>query len=134
MKDESGLEVKAREKLRKEAFDYIARGAGEEATMKANREAFNKWQIRPRVMRDVSERDFSISLFGQKMQSPLLLAPIGVQKIAHPEGELASARAAAGMGIPYIVSSASSYSMEEIAKEMGDGHAGFSSIVHLKKA
>lgn len=117
---EKGLEEKARKILRKEAFDYIARGAGAEATMRANREVFNKWKIRPRVLRDVTERDFSISLFEQIIQSPVLLAPIGVQKIAHPEGELASASAAAAMNIPYIVSSASSYSMEEIALQMGD--------------
>ena len=85
-------------------------------------------------MRDVSVRDFSISLFGQKLQSPLLLAPIGVQKIAHPEGELASARAAASMGIPFVVSSASSYSMEEIAKEMGDGLRWFQLYCSLEES
>lgn len=133
-RNESNMEIKAREKLRKEAFDYIARGAGEEATMKANREAFNKWKIRPRVLQDVSKRDFSISLLGQKVQSPVLLAPIGVQRIAHPEGELASARVAAAMGIPFIVSSVSSYSMEEIAQQMGDQPRWFQLYCSLEES
>lgn len=85
-------EKEAEEILKKEAFDYIARGAGEEATLRANREAFGKWQISHRVLRDVTKRDLSISLFGQTFSSPILFAPIGVQTIAHPEGELASAR------------------------------------------
>lgn len=117
---QSNLETEAKNKIKKEAFDYIARGSGDEVTMEENRKAFNKWTIRPRVLRDVSKRNLEISLFGQTSKAPVLLAPIGVQRIAHPEGELASARAAASTGIPYIVSSASSYSMEEIAEEMGN--------------
>ncbi|WP_186668191.1 alpha-hydroxy-acid oxidizing protein [Sporosarcina sp. BP05] len=117
---QSYLEIEAGKKLSKEAFDYIARGSGEEVTMDANRKAFDKWTIRPRVLRNVSKRDFSVSLFGKTLKTPVFLAPIGVQRIAHPEGELASARAAASMGIPYIVSSVSSNSMEEIAEVMGN--------------
>lgn len=116
----SNIEIEAKKQLTKEAYDYIARGSGDEVTMDANRNAFNKWTIRPRVLRDVNERNLETSLFGQTLKAPVLLAPIGVQRIAHPEGELATARAAASIGIPYIVSSASSYSMEEIAKEMGN--------------
>ncbi|MET3696891.1 isopentenyl diphosphate isomerase/L-lactate dehydrogenase-like FMN-dependent dehydrogenase [Bacillus oleivorans] len=115
----------AKEILNKEVFDYIARGSGEEATMKANQEAFNQWKIVPRILRDVSKRDTSISLFGYKMKSPILLAPVGVQIIAHPDGELATARAAAKMRIPLITSSASTFSMEEIAQEMGDSPRWF---------
>ncbi|MFJ7934665.1 alpha-hydroxy-acid oxidizing protein [Sporosarcina sp. NPDC096371] len=113
---ESHLESQAYEKLRKEAFDYIARGAGVEATMQENRHAFDKWKIRPRVLRDVSKQDLTVSLFGKTMKTPILLAPIGVQRIAHPNGELASAKAAGNLEVPYIVSSAASYSMEEIAQ------------------
>lgn len=113
---ESNLESKAYEKMRKEAFDYIARGAGEEATMQENRHAFDKWKIRPRVLRDVSKRDLTISLFGNTLKTPILLAPIGVQRIAHQNGELDSAKVAASLGIPYIVSSAASFAMDEIAQ------------------
>ena len=80
------------------------------------------------------KRDISISLFGQEMQSPMLLAPIGVQRIAHPEGELASARVAAAMGIPFIVSSVSSYSMEEIAQEMGNQPRWFQLYCSLEES
>ncbi|WLD93827.1 alpha-hydroxy-acid oxidizing protein [Alkalihalobacillus sp. AL-G] len=116
---------KAENILQKEAFEYIARGSGEEATLRSNRKAFNNWQISHRVLRNVSNRELSISLFGKRISSPLLLAPIGVQTIAHPEGELASARAAADMDIPFITSTAATYSMEEIANEMGDSPRWF---------
>lgn len=122
---ESHLESHAYQKLRKEAFDYIARGAGAEATMQANRHAFDKWKIRPRVLRDVSKRDYTVSLFGRTMKTPILFAPIGVQRIAHPDGELGSAKSAEAHEIPYIVSSAASYAMEEIARVMGNNTRWF---------
>ncbi|MHA6259129.1 alpha-hydroxy-acid oxidizing protein [Sporosarcina sp. CAU 1771] len=118
--DNRNLELNAQKHMRKEAFDYIARGSGDEVTMDANIQAFHNWTIRPRVLRDLTKREYSVSLFGETLTTPLLLAPIGVQRIAHPQGELASSRASASLGIPYIVSSASSFSMEEIAEEMGD--------------
>ncbi|WP_163528918.1 alpha-hydroxy acid oxidase [Halobacillus ihumii] len=118
-------EENAEKCLRNEAFDYIARGSGAEVTMKANVEAFQKWRIRPRVLRDVSERDLSVSLFGHTFSSPLLFAPIGVQAIVYPQGELASAKAASEMGSLFITSSASSFSMEEIAAEMEDSPRWF---------
>jgi isopentenyl diphosphate isomerase/L-lactate dehydrogenase-like FMN-dependent dehydrogenase len=77
------------------------------------------------MLRDVSERDLSVELLGKTFASPLLTAPIGVQSILHPEGELASARAAASVGIPYIASTASSYTMEEIAEAMGEARRWF---------
>ncbi|WP_203247170.1 alpha-hydroxy acid oxidase [Sporosarcina beigongshangi] len=122
---ESHLESQASEKLRKEAFDYIARGAGVEATMQENLHAFDKWKIRPRVLRDVSKIDFSVSLFDQLIQTPLLLAPIGVQRIVHPDGELATAKVAGTFAIPYVVSSAASYSMEEIAQVLDNNTRWF---------
>ena len=122
---ENLLERKAFEKIQREAFDYIARGAGGEATMKENLQVFSKWKIRPRVLRNVSKIDLSCTVFNEKLSSPILFAPIGVQRIAHPEGELASARAAKAANIPFVVSSASSFSMEEIANELGDGSRWF---------
>ena len=109
------LEQKARELMPPEAFAYIAGGAGAETTMANNKEAFNKWQIVPRMMGDVSKRSIGIEVFGTKLATPLLLAPVGVLSIAHPEAELAVARAAKALGVPQIVSSVSSKTIEEIA-------------------
>ncbi|WP_421385455.1 alpha-hydroxy-acid oxidizing protein [Bacillus salacetis] len=106
--------------IEKKAFDYIARGSGEESTLRANREAFSQYQISHRVLRDVSKVDTSLKLLGHTLPSPVLFAPIGVQAIAHPEGELASSRAAASMDLPFITSTVSSYSMEEVAAQMGE--------------
>jgi lactate 2-monooxygenase len=94
---------------------YIGAGAGSEETMRANAEALRRRQIVPRMLRDVGARDLSTTLLGTAMPAPLLLAPIGVQKIVHDEGELATARAAATVGVPMIASTASHFSLEEIA-------------------
>jgi lactate 2-monooxygenase len=114
------LEAKAREKLDSKPFDYVGASAGAEVTAKNNNLAFNEWKIIPRMLCDTSERDLSVELFGKKLPFPLLLAPIGVQSIVHPEGELASARAAAAMGIPFVASTASTYSLEKTAGAMGE--------------
>ncbi|MBU8906073.1 lactate 2-monooxygenase [Desertibacillus haloalkaliphilus] len=111
----------AREKLKDGPFWYVAGGAGSGETMKANRDAFTKQKIQPRMLNDVDERDLSVTLFGQTFQTPILLAPVGVQSIVHDQGELASAKAASNMNIPYITSTASSYTMEEIADVIGEG-------------
>ena len=92
------LEERARESLDERAIAYIFGGAGSEDTMRANLEAFRRWRIVPRVLRqDLSARDLSIELLGTRMPAPVLLAPIGVQTLLHEEGELASARAAAAV-------------------------------------
>jgi len=118
------LEQKAKEMLSPSAFDYVAGGAGGEDTVRANREAFYRWRIVPRMLRDVSQRDLSVELFGAQLPAPLILGPVGVQGILHAEGELASARAAAGLGLPFTLSTASSRSIEEVAQaaeSAGDG-------------
>jgi isopentenyl diphosphate isomerase/L-lactate dehydrogenase-like FMN-dependent dehydrogenase len=114
------LEAAARERLTPAAFGYVAGGAGSEATMAANLRAFGDWEIVPRMLRDVSRRDVSTTLLGTRMSSPLLLAPVGVQSIVHPDGELASARAAAARGVTMILSTAASHTIEEVAREMGE--------------
>src|SRR3954447_12872437 len=81
------LEQKAREVMKPEAFDYIAGGAGGETTMQNNIEAFHKWQIVPRMLRDVSKRSMEVELFGTILPSPVLLGPVGVLSLAHPEAE-----------------------------------------------
>ncbi|SER79236.1 alpha-hydroxy-acid oxidizing protein [Natrinema salaciae] len=110
---------RARDELSEEAFAYVAGGAGSESTVDANDLAFDEWQIVPRMMRDVSERDLSVDLFGHEYPSPVLLAPVGVQSILHEEAELAVARAAGECSVPMICSSVSSYSLEEVADELG---------------
>jgi L-lactate dehydrogenase (cytochrome) len=101
------------------AANYVGAGAGSEDTIRANAEAFGRHRIVPRMLRDVSERDLSLELLGTAMPAPLLLAPIGVQKVLHEDGELASARAAATVGTPMIASSASHFTLEEIAAAGG---------------
>lgn len=110
------LEEQARQKLSPEAFGYVAGGAGGEETMRANRAAFERWQIVPRMLRNVGERSLRVQVLGETLPAPLLLAPIGVQSIVHPEAEVAVARAAASLGVPFILSTASSKTMEEVAQ------------------
>src|SRR5919109_5441387 len=87
-------EARAAEKLDAGPFGYIAGGAGAEATMRANREAFERWRLRPRMLRGNVERDLSVEVLGTRSPAPFFLAPVGVLSIAHREGELAVARAA----------------------------------------
>jgi isopentenyl diphosphate isomerase/L-lactate dehydrogenase-like FMN-dependent dehydrogenase len=115
------LEAAAEEKLDERAVAYIWGGAGSEDSMRENLEAFRRWRIVPRVLRDISKRDLSTTLLGTELPAPLLVAPVGVQTLVHPEGELATARAAAGQGLPMVVSTASSTSMEDIAAASGEG-------------
>ena len=113
------LEQRAMAAMEPRAANYVGAGAGSEETMRANRDAFRRRRIVPRMLRDVAERDLSTSLLGTAMPAPLLLAPIGVQKIVHAEGELAAARAAAALGVPMIASTASHFTLEEIAAAGG---------------
>ena len=114
------LERRAREALSREAFGYLSGGAGAEDTMRANLAGFRRWRIEPRVLRDLSCRDWRSTLLHTPLPAPVLLAPLGVQGILHPDGELATARAAAALGVPIVLSSVSSVPLEEIAKVMGD--------------
>jgi len=113
------LEQAAREQLTPEAFGYVAGGAGSELTMAANREAFEHWQIVPRMLRDVSVRDLRTTILNTELAAPVLLAPIGVQSIVHPDAELAVARAAGAHGIASILSTAASNTIEDVAEAAG---------------
>ncbi len=115
------MEAQARESLDAEAFGYVAGGAGSEDTMRANREAFRRWRIVPRMLVDVEHRDLSVDMLGARLAAPVLLAPIGVQGILHADGELAVARAAAATGVPLILSGVSSFTIEEVAAANGAG-------------
>jgi lactate 2-monooxygenase len=123
--DPGRLEAKARRALSREAYAYIAAGAGGEATMRANRAAFDRWRIVPRMLRDVSERDTSVELFGRRLPGPFLTAPIGVLELAHDDADLAVARAAGAEGVPMIFSNQASRPMEECARAVGAGPRWF---------
>ena len=112
------LEAAARARLTPHAWAYLAGGAGGESTMSANAAAFARWQIVPRVLRGVERRDLSIELLGRHLESPLLLSPIGVLELAHRDADLAVARAAAGLNVPFIFSNQASVPMERCAREM----------------
>src|ERR1700730_6733822 len=111
-------EARAREVLDQPGFDYIAGGAGSESTMRANREAFYRRRLVPKMLRGTAERDLGVQVLGARSARPFMLAPVGVQAIAHAEGELATARAAAATATPMIVSSAASTPMEDISAAM----------------
>jgi len=117
--DNQKLEEAARQVMSPKAFAYIAGGAGNESTMRSNREAFQKYKIIPRMLKNVGERDTRIELFGQTLPSPFLLSPIGVLEMAHAEADVAVGRAAAQLGVPYIFSNQASRPMEEVAEAMG---------------
>ena len=118
-------EARAAEVLEPGPFAYIAGGAGSEATMRANLEAFERRRLRPRMLTGNRERDISVEVLGISSPAPFLLAPIGVLSIAHAEGELAVARASAATGVPIVLSSAASHSIEEVAEAMGDAQRWF---------
>jgi lactate 2-monooxygenase len=113
--DLSGLEALARDRLTPEAFGYIAGGAGSGDTVRENAAALRRWRIVPRMLTDVSAPCYESTVLGTRLAVPMLLAPVGVLRIAHPDGELAVARAAAALGVPMVLSTASSTPMEQVA-------------------
>jgi lactate 2-monooxygenase len=119
------LEERARDAMTAEAFAYVAGGAGTGATMRANRAAFDRWRIVPRMLRDVSERDSSVELFGRTLPAPFLVAPIGVLEMAHREAERAVARALRGLDVPMVYSNQASVAMEEVTEILGDSPRWF---------
>ncbi len=123
--DLTRLEELAEHRLSPRAVGYVAGSAGAGSTAAANRAALERRRIVPRMLRDVSERDLSVQVLGRSLPAPLALAPVGVLSIMHPDGECAAARAAAAHGVPYILSSASSTPMEEVAAAMGDAERWF---------
>lgn len=111
------LQRLARRRLPRGVYEFIERGAEDDQAIRANREAFGRYALLPRVLRDVSVRDRSISLFGNTLASPILVAPAGVAGLIWHDGEIAVARAAARLGIPFTLSTASMTSMERVAAE-----------------
>ena len=121
--DGAALEDAARTVMSRRGFAYVAGSAGSEATSRANRAAFDRWQVVPRMLVDTSERDLGVDLFGRRHPLPLLVAPIGVLSMAHDGADLAVARAAAGMGVTPVLSTQASVPMEQVAAAVGGrGH------------
>jgi len=119
------LEAAAHAAMDERSADYIAAAAGSEHTLRHNREGFDRRRIVPRMLRDVTERRHDTEILGTRMPVPVMLAPIGVQTLAHEDGELASARAAAEVGLPWITSTAAAHTLEEIAEANGTGERWF---------
>ncbi len=121
----SQLKKKAKERLNRKAYDYVAGGAGAETSMHSNRLAFEAQKIVPRMMRDVSDYDLSCRLLERDLPIPLILAPIGVLELAHSEADRSIARLASSWNIPLVFSNQASVSMEECSRLMGDSPRWF---------
>jgi 4-hydroxymandelate oxidase len=102
-------------KTTKAAYEYVSGGGWDEWTLRRNREAFGKISFRPRFLREVDQLDLSFTLFGKQLPMPIFVAPTGSHAVVHPEGELATARAAGAAGALMAISSSSSYPVEKIA-------------------
>ena len=121
----SDLESAAKKAMSREAWAYVAGSAGNESTEAANRAAIDRWKIVPRVLRDVDQRDLSIELLGHRYPTPLLAAPVGVLGMVDKQADIAVGRAAARLGVPYILSTQASVPMERVAEAMGDAPRWF---------
>ncbi|MDQ3899776.1 MAG: alpha-hydroxy-acid oxidizing protein [Actinomycetota bacterium] len=120
-----GLEAAARHVLPAETLSYVIGGASTERTIAANREAFARWRIVPRMLRGVTERELSTTVLGTSMTAPVLTAPVGVLGLVHPDADLAVARAAAGLGLASVLSTASSTTLEDVAAAAPDAPRWF---------
>ena len=116
----AALEAAAKRRMSPEAWSYVDGGAGQQRTVRANLEAFDRHRIVPRMLVDVEQRDLSVELFGRRIPAPLLFAPIGVLEMAHPLAERAVAEAARSLGLPMVISTQGSLPMEETAAALGD--------------
>ncbi|KAI0443596.1 glycolate oxidase [Xylaria telfairii] len=118
--DPNELRLQAKKAMRLDAYDFLAGAAGESASVDANRLAFHQWKIVPRMMRPTVPRDLSVTLFGEKYESPVLCAPVGIQEVYHKDKEIGTASACAELRVPFTISTASSSTLSEVAKACGD--------------
>ncbi|PBJ51703.1 alpha-hydroxy-acid oxidizing protein, partial [Mycobacterium avium] len=116
------LEARAERAMSPSVWSYVTGGAGDERTQRANREAFDRWGLIPRMFVGAAERDLSVQMFGLTLPSPVFMAPIGVIGICAQDGhgDLATARAAAATGVPMVVSTLTADPMEDVAAQFGD--------------
>jgi lactate 2-monooxygenase len=117
----SDIEAEASKVLDRQAREYFLASAGGGVTARANARAFRDWRIIPRMFRGTARRELSTTILETSMPAPVVLAPVGRQKLAHPAGEVASARAAAALGLTYIQAAQASSSIEEVAAANGAG-------------
>jgi len=108
------FEPAAQRRMSHSTWEYFSSGVADEITLRWNREAYDRLRLRPRVLVDVSKIDTRISLFGQELPHPILLAPAADQRMIHPEGELATARGA-GADTTFVLSSFTNTTLEEVA-------------------
>ena len=115
-------ERRAEEEMSEEIWSYVAGGAGDEHTQRANVEAFHRWGLMPRMLRGAADRDLSVTLFGTELPTPLLLAPVGVIGLCDPDGhgDLLTAQASAETGVPMVASTLMQDPMEDVAAAAGD--------------
>ncbi|RCI17200.1 hypothetical protein L249_2382 [Ophiocordyceps polyrhachis-furcata BCC 54312] len=123
--DPNLLEETARKSMTERGFNYIRGSAGEGATMSANRLAFRQWKLVPRVLRPTTPRNLSVTLFGRTYDTPVIMAPIGVQAIYHPDKEIGTAEACAALHVPFTLSTAATTSIEDLHKAVPDGSKWF---------
>jgi 4-hydroxymandelate oxidase len=116
-RDFDALEDRAREKLPPGAFAFAAGGADDEITLGDNIAAWRRLRLAPRMLRDVTAIDTSVDVLGERIAAPLLVAPTGRHKLFHPEGERATARGAAAAGVPYVMATAATVTIEDVAAE-----------------
>ena len=118
------LRERAHEAMSEEARAYVHGGAGAEETFRTEQD-FSEWRIVPRVLQGVADRDLTTEVLGQEIAYPTMVTPLGVQGLVHEEGELATARACQELDVPFILSSLSSNSMEDVAEALGDTRKWF---------
>ncbi|KAI9890694.1 MAG: hypothetical protein M1814_003763 [Vezdaea aestivalis] len=118
------LEEQAKKQMSSKAYKYVAGGAGERATMDSNRLALRQWKLIPRMLRPTTYRDLSVNLFGYKYDSPVIIAPVGIQSLFHADKEVGMAEIAATNGLPFVLSTASSSTIEEVAAANDRGLEG----------
>lgn len=118
--------------LERSAYDYYRSGADQERTLRRNRKAFSSWEIWYRVLADVAERDLTTTVLGSTLRGPILVAPTAYHRLAHPDGELASARAIAEAGSLMVVSTLATTKLEDVA-QASDGPKWFQLYVHTDR-
>jgi 4-hydroxymandelate oxidase len=128
--DLAALEASARERLSEATYSYIAGGADDELTLADNVAAWSRYRLRPHVLRDVSTVDLTTSLLGTPMSSPIQVAPTAYHRLVHPDGEAATAKAAAAAGSVFTLSTVSTVSIEDVAKAVPEGRHWFQLYVH----
>lgn len=116
--DGTRLEEAAQTVMSRRGFAYVAGSAGSEAGARANRAAFDRWRVVPRLLVDTSERDLGVEVLGRRHATPLLVSPVGVLSAAHPDADLAVARAARDASVTPVLSTQASVPMETVAEAL----------------